>query len=1199
MNYLMVLWTLLLFIWTAFLFNTHNLWKIIDNRERWVEIHNINMLSRLKRNNLDTTNLINKNIIDNIKIWNTVLQSNIKDIVYGWKIVPEVWYKYKKALYLSKAIWYDMNKISNSNNTRILTLTNVKDNLVCKNGYSVNISSISKIIKKLKIAKININTFKDVNWNVKTINQIKTLLWLTNKETNVLSVIANKKCNLANWSIGKSYMFIPKRRIKSVLYNHNFINSYSSYFVDVVDKNTLQTLGEMVPLLSLSAPIKITKWNGWTYLKDITKKTQLDQVCDAGFYFDQSKWICKPNIEKHLELDSFFSVVKWNKLTTITNKIWDWLMLDPTKEYYVSTPNKKDWIENWIYSYNWNITTTDNITYNTWYSVSLWFTPKTENSTILTTSNNKLKLYNVNWKLKVDIQWKTIDIWQLMKGKLYNVFISYDKITNRLWIYFNDSPVIKAIKNNATSNKGYIFNIDLWNKFILWKWNEYYMFKVWSEWFGDYLINLIYNLENNLGINYSWIPNPWFKNTYNWAIICNNTKWLTTIQWTQGIGIVNCKLPSRIPWKISMYNTFNKGIKAWKLQTDIWTNLLNIKDSNNILNINALNHIFTEYKNNNIWMNTNDSSDLDVNLWFKLNANDLSDSNWYTLSFILRNANDGIISKWPFEIKKDNSTLTIDNKDFTYSTNSDNTIVITTNSLTNETNICVNNNNWTDCKTISWKLNNWKIRFINWIIDNLGYKPYAIQKETAAVISENLSSDNPSLSYITSCNKANNNGVYTIKRGHKLFNAVCYGGNWNKNILVYTSIYSKFNKNSKKLDNKWKSLRWNWNIQYYSDIVDVCRQYDLKPFIIKWNNTDWYDNLKNILHNYTNYYNWANTWGLAIWLWYDQSKEWWYNIDNMSSNWIWAGTFSYKLWINLPKNVNGNSMNGDYKFASFWAGKDNKNWPEDFKGWDTLWIICGGKENEWVEVPLQIVDFNIPNNNLNNRSEYIYNYNWTSWTKWDFYACPIGEVYDRDNDVCKKASNGSLFKVFDLSAAYKANYNIHPENNKEMNQLDHKYYTGDYIEGVYTWTDYNKIWNKDYTKLKNNNPYDVGNGDTLYWVKAEWQLCINKAGNYKFAVDGWWAIEFVLKVWNKFYWSKKYGDKKANKNKIDILSLNLKKWCYSIVLRYSSSNKSEDNYVVWFNGGLWWNILKWNYLKMYNSTNYLNQDTEPTITVTN
>ena len=1190
---LIILWTMLSFIGWAFMFNAHNMWKLVDNKTRTVEAQNINMLSKLKRDNMDTISMLNKTIIDNIKIWDTVLQANKKDILYGGKVKPEVWYKFKKALYISKTVWFDSNELKTTDKPIIFTLTNVHDDLNCKPWYLVDTTSLSDIIKKLKVAKINPKTFKDINWNVKTISEIKKLLNLTNQQAEILWTIRSPKCNLANWKIGKSYIFVPKSKLPSILKSKELINKYSSYIIDVVDQNTLHSLWVAIPLYSLPKPISIRTGIGGNEL-DITSKNDLDQICDAWFYFDQSEDRCKPDIERHLDFYSFFSVVNWNHITYNTNKIWWWLMLNDTKEYYVTKPSKSDWIENWLYAYNWNITTNDNIVYDTWYTISVWFTPKTDNSTILKTNNNKFKIYNDDGKLKVLIQWKTIDVGNLYKNNLYNILISYDKITNRIWIYLNWNPNIKAEKNNAGTANWFDVDIDLWNKFILWSWNEYFMFKVWSEWFGNYLLNVIYNLENNLWINYAGMPNPWFKNTYNWATTCTNTQWLTTIQWTQGIGIVNCKLNNKVPGKISMYDTFNKWIRAWKLQTDIWTNLLSLKDNNGIENINDINHIFTEYKSNNIWLNA--SKAVNLNLWFNISDNSVNNGNWYTLAFILNWANNWVIADGVFKIERDNTTLKIANQDFTYSSHSDNVIVITTNTPKNEATICVNNSNWTNCKTIP-KLWNWNIRFTNWIIDNLLYKPYAIDKETVKVISENLGNDNPNLEYITSCNNTTTDWIYTIKIWNKLFNAVCYGDNGDKNILVYNSIFSKFDKNSTKLDSKWNTIRWNWNIQYYSDIVDVCRQYNLKPFIVKWNNTDWYNKLEDILHDYTNYYNWDNWWGLAIWLWYDQAKEGWFNLDNLASNGMWAGTFRFKIGDNLPDNDNWDAMNSDYRFASFWAGSDNKNWPEDWKGGETLWVVCGGKEIEWLTPPISIADFDTATNDLDNRKEYIYTFDWTTWHKWDFYACPVGKVYDTQKDVCKKATDGNLVKVFDLSDAYKAWENLNPENNSEFNDLDHKYYTGDYLEGAYTWYDYDKIWS-DYSKLSNNNPYDAGDGDTLYWVKTEGELCVWQEDDYQFAVDGWGTIEMDIKVGSNWYGTKKYWDKKAQKDKIDILTLHLKKGCYPIVMRYSSSSKWEDNYVVWFNNGAGWDILKGNYLKMYKNEDYLNKDTEPTITVT-
>jgi hypothetical protein len=103
-----------------------------------------------------------------------------------------------------------------------------------------------------------------------------------------------------------------------------------------------------------------------------------------------------------------------------------------------------------------------------------------------------------------------------------------------------------------------------------------------------------------------------------------------------------------------------------------------------------------------------------------------------------------------------------------------------------------------------------------------------------------------------------------------------------------------------------------------------------------------------------------------------------------------------------------------------WAGTDNRFGPEDFKANEGLAVVCWGKENEWLTPPIQIVDFDTPDNDLDNRKEYIYTYDGSNWIKWDFYACPVWKVYDTVSDTCKEADDGNLVKVYDLADAYKA-----------------------------------------------------------------------------------------------------------------------------------------------------------------------------------
>jgi len=867
------------------------------------------------------------------------------------------------------------------------------------------------------------------------------------------------------------------------------------------------------------------------------------------------------------------------------------LRLASDKEYMIEKSPRPDWIEDGLYVYNGDLTATNNAEFDTWYTVSLWFTPKSDNSTIFKTNDN-FKIVNDNGQLKVTVQWNTVNAGKITKGQLYNILVSYDSVTKRVGIYVNGDAVIKAEKNNASM---YSNDIDLGNTITLGSGNTYYMFKLWNEWFGDYLLNIIYNLENNLGVNYAGIPNPWFPYSYNGANVCTNGLGIGTVEGDEWIWLVDCSKPYKTSGTISMFDTFNKGIKDSKLIPDYGTNLFKLTDSNNIPNINDINHVMDIYSTDNFGLNT--SKALNLNLWFNVADDILDDSNGYTLAFVLDKANNGVVADWPFKIEVNDTTLTIAGNDFDYDTNNKNSIAITTNSLTNESTICVTNSNWTECKTVS-KLWNGDIKFTNGIIDNVLFKPYTVNKETVQIIAKNLANYNPPIETISSCSEVNKEGVYTIKNGNKIYNAVCYtDDDGNSYQLVYTSIFSKFDKDSTKFDDKWPTIRWAWSIKYYSDIVDVCRQYNLKPFIVKWNNDNWYKKLENVLHNYTNYYDGANWGGLAIWLWYDQAKEGWYNLDNIASNGMGAWTFKFKVGDNLPGNSNGDAMNGNYRFASFWAWSDNKNWPEDWKEDETLGVVCWGKEIEWLTPPISIADFDTPDNDLDNRKEYIYTFDGNNWIRGDFYACPVGKFYDTQTDSCKKADSGNLVKVYDLSDAYKAGENLNPNNNSEFNDLDHKYYTGDYLEGYYTGYDYDMIGG-NYNKLNNNNPYDAGEWDTLYWVKVEGELCIPQEDDYQIAVDGGGTIEMDVKVGDSWYGSKKYGDGKAQKDKIDVLNLHLKKGCYPVVMRFSASDKWEDNYVVWFNNWAWWKILQWNYLKMFSDTDYLDKDTEPTLTVT-
>jgi len=248
----MLLGMFLLFSWLGFLYKIHVITWYMDNRSNEVTMENIKMLNRLENNSLKTIYNIQNFVSNSVTLWKAQIGFKDRYIVYWAKIVPERTDPTKNALYIKKIIWGGTIWWLETNSLgKLFILTPVKDNNVCKEWYTVNITKIRTIFNKIHSAWIDPFTLKDKDWNQKTVDEVKTEAGLTDDERDILEVISDRNCRLGNSSNSISlYTYINDKTLKQIW--AKTVNTISWALIDVVNDNTDDVVGYIIPKLNVS-----------------------------------------------------------------------------------------------------------------------------------------------------------------------------------------------------------------------------------------------------------------------------------------------------------------------------------------------------------------------------------------------------------------------------------------------------------------------------------------------------------------------------------------------------------------------------------------------------------------------------------------------------------------------------------------------------------------------------------------------------------------------------------------------------------------------------------------------------------------------------------------------------------------------------------------------------------------------------------